>query len=400
MFKPKKQVHDMDAWVEERLSDYLDGALSPQERAMVEAHLQTSESARASLESLRWTVSLIKQTPAPALPRQFTLPVTPRAPARSAPGWMAWSLRGVAVAATAAFVILLVGTLLRQPQNQNTAMTQQAAPAESSVMVALAPTTSAPEQPPVPAQGNTQAANSVPTQVMITEQAPAAADNTMPATQATTRVAQAQIQPTQARAQSKQAPPSTPTQRAAKAPPTEAPAAFETEPTSAAAGASSAAGAAPEFATTPANATEAAAAERTFDVQGIDAVIVAERLKVRAGPGSQYRTIIVLKRDDHVRIVGQSETPGWLKVQFEEAGLLAEGWVAARFVLPRGSVDTLPIIAPPANETPESSPGAPDATETPTPTLPSSLDGPPPVPETPEAPPPTPEGNAGFLPAA
>ncbi|MCI0478460.1 MAG: zf-HC2 domain-containing protein, partial [Anaerolineales bacterium] len=88
MFNRKQQISDMDAWVEERLSEYLDGTLSPQERASVEAHLKASARARASLESLRWTVNLVKQSPAPALPRQFTLPVTHRAPARGAPAWM------------------------------------------------------------------------------------------------------------------------------------------------------------------------------------------------------------------------------------------------------------------------------------------------------------------------
>src|SRR5581483_4859526 len=79
---PKRNytIPDMDAFVEERLSDYLDGQLSSEERALVEAHLQKSERARASLESLRWTVNLIKQTPAPALP-----PVAPPVPAAAQP---------------------------------------------------------------------------------------------------------------------------------------------------------------------------------------------------------------------------------------------------------------------------------------------------------------------------
>lgn len=398
MFKPKNQIHDMDAWVEERLSDYMDETLAPKERAMVEAHLQTSERARASLESLRWTVSLIKQTPAPALPRQFTLPVTPRAPARSAPGWMVWTLRGIAVAGTAAFVLLLAGTLLRQPPAGNTAMVQQAAPAEPSVMVALAPTNAPPQQPPAPAQDNTSDTNSASTPVMITVPAPGAADNQPQQLPEPTLVARAQPQATQAPAQSKQAAPPTPTQRAAKAQPTEAPVALELQPTTSAAGASNAAGAAPELATEPANATGAAAAQSAFDAQGIDGMIVAERLKVRAGPGTQYRTIATLKRDDHVRIIGHGETRDWLAVQFEQDGLPIEGWVAARFVQPGRPVDYLPIIAPPANETPESAPETPGATETPTPTLPSSYNGPPPSPETPEEPISTPEGSAGVRP--
>ena len=86
----------MDAYVEERLSDYLDGTLSDQERQIVEAQLAASERARVSYESLRYTVNLLKQTPAPVLPRQFTLPVTSLAPAnntRMARLGFAWGCR-------------------------------------------------------------------------------------------------------------------------------------------------------------------------------------------------------------------------------------------------------------------------------------------------------------------
>lgn len=67
-------------WVEERLSEYVDNRLSPRERATIEQHLADCATCRASLESLRWTIALVKQVPAPALPRSFTLPVpAPRA---------------------------------------------------------------------------------------------------------------------------------------------------------------------------------------------------------------------------------------------------------------------------------------------------------------------------------
>lgn len=388
----KNQIHDMDAWVEERLSDYLDGALSPQERAMVEAHLQTSERARASLESLRWTVSLLKQTPVPSLPRQFTLPVTPRAPARSAPGWMVWALRGVAVAATAAFVILLVGTLLRQPLAENAALMQQAAPAEPSVMVALAPTNAPPEQPPAPsaAQDNVATTNNTPTPIMITVEAPLT--NALPQAQPTARAAQAPVQappqPTQA-SQSQKAAPATPTHRSGNGQPTPPPAAFELSPTNSAADASSAAGAAPEIATASATATEEVMTQRTFGAEGIDGVITAERLRVRAGPGAQYRTIAILKRDDHVLIVGKSEIPGWLAIQVEQDDVFIEGWITARFVEPGGPVDNLPIHLPPKFETPESAPPTLPVTDTPEPTLFGET---PSAEETPNTPTATPEG--------
>ncbi len=399
MFKPKNQIHDMDAWVEERLSDYLDDALSPQERAMVEAHLQTSERARASLESLRWTVSLLKQTPAPALPRQFTLPVTSRAPARSAPGWMVWGLRGVAVAATAAFVILLVGTLIRQPSGGNTAMMQEAAPvAAPSVMVAMAATTAPTDLPAAPVQSNVADTNNAPTPIMITVESPAAAADTVPQTLPATRAAKAQ--PTQAANQSQPAAPPAPAQNTKSPQPTEAPVALELQPTAPAVGASSAAGAAPEFSTAPVEATQDPANQRTFGIQGVDGVITAERLKVRAGPGTQYRTIDVLKRNDHVLIVGQSKTPGWLAIQFERDTKIIEGWIAARFIQPSGPVDNQPIIEPPPEETPESAPPTAETTETPTPTSPASLQDTPSAPETPLAPTSTPEGNAGWKPIA
>lgn len=71
------RVHE---WVEARLSEYVDNRLSPRERAIIEQHLDDCATCRASLESLRWAIALVKQVPAPALPRSFTLPVpAPRA---------------------------------------------------------------------------------------------------------------------------------------------------------------------------------------------------------------------------------------------------------------------------------------------------------------------------------
>ncbi len=388
----KNQIHDMDAWVEERLSDYLDGTLSPQDRAQVEAHLQISERERASLESLRWTVSLLKQTPPPTLPRQFTLPVTPRAPARSAPGWMVWALRGVAVAATAAFVVLLVGTLMRQPANENTAMTSGAAPAAApSVMIALAPTSpasieSSAAQPMPNAAADVSVTN---TPIMITVEPPATTANVSAPTQAATRVAktQAQPQPTQAPRATK--PPAPPTQNVEPSPTVAAPKVSEMQPTSAAVGASSAAGAAPEFAT-PATA-DAATQQRSFGAPPVEGVVLPERLRVRAGPGSYYRTLAILQRGDRVTLVGTSEPAGWYAIQYLRAETLIEGWIAARLVETTGALDSLPIIVPPVEATPESASPTPENAATPehTPTINAET---PSANETPMTPTATPEG--------
>ena len=63
------------AWVEERLSAYIDNQLDSLERVQLERHMRDCANCRTSLDSLQWTVSLLKQAPAPALPRSFTLPV-------------------------------------------------------------------------------------------------------------------------------------------------------------------------------------------------------------------------------------------------------------------------------------------------------------------------------------
>ncbi len=63
------------AGVEARLSEYLDHRLAAHEHARIEQHLRECAECRASYESLRWTIALVKQAPAPALPRAFTLPV-------------------------------------------------------------------------------------------------------------------------------------------------------------------------------------------------------------------------------------------------------------------------------------------------------------------------------------
>src|SRR5512135_2573063 len=95
------QLHD---YVESRLSEYLDGALPAPERAVVQAHLNECERCAASLASLRWTVGLLKQAPAPALPRSFALPVpaAARAPERRASGW-GWGLAFASTLAGIAF---------------------------------------------------------------------------------------------------------------------------------------------------------------------------------------------------------------------------------------------------------------------------------------------------------
>ncbi len=153
-----EQIH---AWVEERLSAYMDGNLNPNEHAQIENHLRECAGCRTSLESLRWTLSLIKQVPAPKLSRSFTLPVPVKR--ESSFGFVA--LRFATVAATLLLFALIAtdvltqfgtvsapaptGVALRAPLQEQASATKAAAP------------TSAP-LPPAPAAINPTSAPAAP----------------------------------------------------------------------------------------------------------------------------------------------------------------------------------------------------------------------------------------------
>lgn len=98
--------------VDEWLSAYIDGALSPREQARLEAQLAQDADLRARLESLRRTVALVRGMPSVPAPRNFLL--TPAMVRRPAP-----VVRRLAPALTFATaisgllcVILLVGNLI------------------------------------------------------------------------------------------------------------------------------------------------------------------------------------------------------------------------------------------------------------------------------------------------
>ena len=351
MFNRKPQIDDMDAWVEERLSDYLDGTLSPQDRATVEAHLKTSERARASLDALRWTVQLLHQTPAPALPRQFTLPVNQRVPARSAPPWMVWSLRGVAVAATAAFVVLLAATLMRQPPSGDVAMMQQAPAAAPSVMVAMGPS-------PIPtfsaaggAQENAADANVPLTPIMITVEPPAPTTEIMPVTVVPPQ-ANAKTKPTEATNVAQDSAPAASTQASSSNKLPAQSSIPQPSPTAAAAIANAPAGTAPELATAEPTATDEAATQRTFGIQSIEGRVATQLLQVHQAPLSDSKVIGELKRGERILVVGRSEALDWLVIQYTQNETAAEGWVEARFLKLNQTPETLPIVLPPDGNAP------------------------------------------------
>ena len=88
------------------LSSYIDGEVSTSERLRIERHLAVCEECRQELESLRLTVSALRQLPEVQTARSFAISERP-APVRSATGWIV----GVRLAASAAAVVL-VGLIL------------------------------------------------------------------------------------------------------------------------------------------------------------------------------------------------------------------------------------------------------------------------------------------------
>ncbi len=115
MFKAFKRRQSHEEQVDELLSAYQDGQLTPAERARLEARLAVEPTLRKRLEGLRWTVAALGGLPEVELPRNFILSPamasTPRPAARprrrpTAPvfGW-------ATAVATLLFLLLLAGDL-------------------------------------------------------------------------------------------------------------------------------------------------------------------------------------------------------------------------------------------------------------------------------------------------
>src|SRR5437773_10897344 len=86
-----------------QLSEYVDGALAPADRAAVDAHLDTCAACRARLGELRATASLIGSLPDLAPTRRLTPRVAP------APAWLA-PLRTMTTLASGFSVFVFLAT--------------------------------------------------------------------------------------------------------------------------------------------------------------------------------------------------------------------------------------------------------------------------------------------------
>jgi len=102
--------------IKEMLSAYLDGELTPRDKARVERHLRECATCAEELRTLRWTVGLMKEVPSVPVPRPFTLPAP--TPERRAElprlGWAHTLLRGATALAVVLLVLVLAGDLLSQ----------------------------------------------------------------------------------------------------------------------------------------------------------------------------------------------------------------------------------------------------------------------------------------------
>lgn len=99
--------------IEETLSAYLDGELSPQEHKAVRQHLVTCQSCRWHLDTLQQTVRWTRALPTVPTPRVFTIP----APARPVPaprrGWgFVPLLQGATALVALLLVLMLAGDVL------------------------------------------------------------------------------------------------------------------------------------------------------------------------------------------------------------------------------------------------------------------------------------------------
>ncbi len=185
----RKFPENEHAWVEERLSVYVDNQLAPKERVQLEHHLRDCARCQASLASLTWTLSLVKQVPVPTLPRSFTLPVP--ASTRRAPSFDF----GFAGLATVAATLLLFAVLGVDAISQLGGGFTASAPAAlqnaaNPTSVALAPsqaqdqakeaTPTSPVRPLVAPQPTAAPAASSPAQPAALPPAPASATSPAP----------------------------------------------------------------------------------------------------------------------------------------------------------------------------------------------------------------------------
>jgi hypothetical protein len=106
--------------VEALLSPYLDGRVTPAERALVERHLPACSECSHSLATLRATVTAVREMPRVRAPRSFTLSRSMAQQPQTNP-WLAPVLRAATAVATLLLVITVAGDLFMRGTSVPTA---------------------------------------------------------------------------------------------------------------------------------------------------------------------------------------------------------------------------------------------------------------------------------------
>jgi anti-sigma factor RsiW len=116
-----------------QLSAFIDGALSPAERAAVESHLGGCSACRARVAELRATASLIGSLPAIAATRRLVPRVAP------APAWLAPFRTLTTLASGISAFVFLATALLANVGGVATTTSGAAAPASAALQASAAP---------------------------------------------------------------------------------------------------------------------------------------------------------------------------------------------------------------------------------------------------------------------
>lgn len=98
------------------------------------------------------------------------------------------------------------------------------------------------------------------------------------------------------------------------------------------------------------------------------ALVTADALNVRRGPGTLYSVITVVRRGTSLTVLGQDPSGSWLNVRLPDG---TEGWVSRAFTDFVGAAPLVPTPPPPPTPTPTPTAiptATPTATTTPTPT--------------------------------
>ena len=87
----------------------------------------------------------------------------------------------------------------------------------------------------------------------------------------------------------------------------------------------------------------------------VKATINSETLNLRAGPGTNYAKLGIVRRGDVLTVIGKNENGSWIKIKANNG---AEAWVNAEYVTLSGALTTVVVLQAPPTPTP-----APQATQ-------------------------------------